>query len=467
MGSVEELTNNTNNTSNEDDGRRHSVGTSSGGDQSVATPKQSILLARSTHKSVMIIDGGGGQPKEKPKTDGDGLYEEEVVYEARKTQTDMAREAVSKQLISLLEEDSKEFTELDIKEMMPATPFSDVSFLKLRHFFDTVIQDLNTANKVGVPLDEVKEEFYFIWDGILKAHTNMKDLLQKDVTLSVEVADTMAKTRNLIKIAEDHPEITARLGSRLETAWNLVDVSEEEEKKNAARIEELKTDIMILNRNIQAAANMEGQNELTELMKIRRKLQDERDVLLKDMGRMRTSLSLLQERKSRLGEKRVEYLEAIKYADEEAAAQTEALQRETARKHSMEKEIERLIHSIEKKTKELNDIEKYYSSAKIKLLDLERGVSTQKVINEGALKDAETAFAKLDKLKHDFEAQVELVERLAVETFKKQSDLKDKEDEIIKIKAEGMQAVRQRNTNMKRCAVLQERLDALEAIEKP
>ncbi len=38
----------------------------------------------------------------------------------------------------------------------------------------------------------------------------------------MEVADTMAKTRNLIRIAEDSPEKAILLGKRLETAWNLV-----------------------------------------------------------------------------------------------------------------------------------------------------------------------------------------------------------------------------------------------------
>lgn len=230
-----------------------------------------------------------------------------------KLNVDNTKSKISKQLMILLDEDSKEFTELDIKEMMPSSPFSDTSFSRLKEFFDNIVQDLNSAQKVGIPLDEIREEFNFIWDGIQKSHDNLNSLLNKDVELTVEVADTMAKTRNLIRIAEDHPEITARLGSRLETAWNLVDVSEEEERRNANRIEELKTDIMILNRNIQAAANMEGQTELNELFKIRRKLQDERDVLLKDMGRMRTSLALLQERKSRLGEKKVEYQESIRY----------------------------------------------------------------------------------------------------------------------------------------------------------
>lgn len=183
------------------------------------------------------------------------------ILEEGVSQANLTREEISRQLLQALDEDSKEFTELDIKEMMPSSPFTDTSFAKLKEFFGNIILDLNTAHKVGIPLDEVKEEFYFLWEGIQKSHANLDSLLEKDVELTVEVADTMAKTRNLIRIAEDNPEITSRLGSRLETAWNLVDISEEEAQKNANRIEEIKTDIMILNRNIQAAANMEGQTE--------------------------------------------------------------------------------------------------------------------------------------------------------------------------------------------------------------
>jgi hypothetical protein len=69
----------------------------------------------------------------------------------------------------------------------------------------------------------------------------------------------MAKTRTLIKLAEDDPEVAARLRSKLEVAWNLADVGETEEKNNAFRIQELKEEIAILNRNILAASKAEGQ----------------------------------------------------------------------------------------------------------------------------------------------------------------------------------------------------------------
>jgi len=77
----------------------------------------------------------------------------------------------------------------------------------------------------------------------------------------VKLGDTMAKTRNLIRIAEDQPDVALRLGKRLETAWSLVDISEEEEKRNAQKLEELETEIAFLNRNISTAANMEGRSE--------------------------------------------------------------------------------------------------------------------------------------------------------------------------------------------------------------
>lgn len=40
------------------------------------------------------------------------------------------------------------------------------------------------------------------------------------------------------------------------------------------------------------------------------------------------------------------------------------------------------------------------------------------------MKEADASFVKLEKLKNDFDVQVVLVEKLVVDTFKKQSDLK-------------------------------------------
>jgi hypothetical protein len=158
-------------------------------------------------------------------------------------------------------EDSHEFMDIDTRDIMPKSHFMDKSHMKLSEFFETIVTDLEHAQRIGIPLEEVKEEFHFVWDAIKKSHENLQDLLQKDVDMSIKLGDTMAKTRNLIRIAEDQPEVALRLGRRLETAWNLVDISEEEEKKNSEKLEELETDITLLNRNITAAANMEGRSE--------------------------------------------------------------------------------------------------------------------------------------------------------------------------------------------------------------
>jgi len=64
--------------------------------------------------------------------------------------------------------------------------------------------------------------------------------------------------RILIKISEDDPTIAEKLGRRLESAWSLVDIGEVEERKNTQKIEILRDEIFNLNRNISAAANLEG-----------------------------------------------------------------------------------------------------------------------------------------------------------------------------------------------------------------
>lgn len=125
-------------------------------------------------------------------------------------------------LLDLVEDDANEFDDMEMEDFLPKSKFKDKSFLKLGEFFESIIADLKNAQLAGVPLEEVREEFYFVWDSIQKSHDNLESLLHKDLQLSVEVADLMAKTRNLIRIAEDHPEKAVKLGRKLEKAWNLV-----------------------------------------------------------------------------------------------------------------------------------------------------------------------------------------------------------------------------------------------------
>jgi len=115
-------------------------------------------------------------------------------------------------------------------------------------------------------------------------------------------------------------------------------------------------------------------------MKIKRKLGEERDSLHKDMGRMKTSLTLLHERKLRQIDKKTEYQELIKFADEEAIAQNEALVRETARKERIEKQIQQITVNIEAKTTELEQMEKQMSAANARVEEVERNLRDQRVI---------------------------------------------------------------------------------------
>ena len=75
------------------------------------------------------------------------------------------------------------------------------------------------------------------------------------------MAEKMAQTRSMIKIAEDDGDVALKLGHRLENAWGLVDEQEEDERKDAQKTQFLKDDIYLLNRNITEASGMEGQSE--------------------------------------------------------------------------------------------------------------------------------------------------------------------------------------------------------------
>lgn len=119
---------------------------------------------------------------------------------------------------------------------------------------------------------------------------------------------------------------------------------------------------------------------LNELIKIRKKLSDERDSLKKEIVRMHTTLTLLQEKKFRQADRKIEFHEQIKFADEEAIAQTEALLREEERKERIDQLIKETSENIEIKGKELADMERQMADANSKIDELERTKRDQIVI---------------------------------------------------------------------------------------
>lgn len=97
------------------------------------------------------------------------------------------------------------------------------------------------------------------------------------------------------------------------------------------------------------------------------------------MSRLKASLALLHERKSRGVDKKLEFHDMIKFAEEEAVAQEEALKRESTRKHKIEKQIKETVENIAQKNQELVEIENQLSMANIKTDEIERTLRDQRV----------------------------------------------------------------------------------------
>jgi len=90
------------------------------------------------------------------------------------------------EIMQLVYEDTTEFDAIEA-ELMPKSRFKDKSFIKLREFYDSIIGDLDHAGRIGIPLEDVKDEFHYVWAAVQKSHENLEDLLRKDVDLSVRL----------------------------------------------------------------------------------------------------------------------------------------------------------------------------------------------------------------------------------------------------------------------------------------
>jgi len=124
---------------------------------------------------------------------------------------------------------------------------------------------------------------------------------------------------------------------------------------------------------------------VNDLMKLTKKLAAERDTLFKEAGKLRTTVSVLKEKRALQAERKIMFQQLIKFSMDEGAAQKEAIARETARKEAILIGIEEATKVLETKDDELLQMRNKVVNGQQKIEDLEKNIKDQKVIKYNIL----------------------------------------------------------------------------------
>ncbi|CAG7833762.1 unnamed protein product [Allacma fusca] len=356
-------------------------------------------------------------------------------------------------------------TEDGVDEATLTEPFQnldDHGYEAVKLVFDGVQQTLLNQQDEMVQLTPVIDEFASLWEGIDASHENEQRLVKRDRNISVKLSATMAKSRTLIKLAKDDLELAIKLGLRLEHAWAKVDEGDHQERENVDKIDLLKQEIFELNRNINSASKIEGQDTLRELLVLKNELEGQRDLLHTEATKYRSSLNIMYAKRQELFDKQTALEEKANLLMQEYEAQMEATERETTRKERLAVENVEIVDKIKEKLAQLDELDLNLHAASNKIIDTERAVRDQKLVNETILRETEFSSNRIEKLRQDYEAQQRLVERLTLEAYRQAQEVKSKEQEIFNLRLELHRAMRQRSLNMKKVVTLQQALSTLE-----
>ncbi|CAG7815765.1 unnamed protein product [Allacma fusca] len=338
----------------------------------------------------------------------------------------------------------------------------DETFRRLNEINQKVQEMLTKNDQEGISVDAISEEFSNLWEGIQMSHRNEVRLIQIDRNVSADLSATMAKSRYLIKIAEDDPILAQKLGRKLEDAWNSVDIGDAQEHSNESRIEQLRQDIFELNRNINSAASVEGHDTVKEFLEIKEDLNRQRNLAIAEANNLRTTLNRLFARRQEYFERRTNLEEKNRLLDDEFEAQKDAMIREASRKQRLTVDMEEIRTKMLNKMAEIDEVEKCLQNATLKYTETDKAVYEQRAVNEAALRDVEFSINRIEKLKSDFQNQQRLVERMTLDAYRRSQELRVKEDEVNNLKLELHRATRQRSLNVKKVVTLQHALATLE-----
>lgn len=287
-------------------------------------------------------------------------------------------------------------------------------------------------------LEKFRVEYEKLHKALKKSHESEKRLMQKCRELNAEIVANSAKVSTALKLSQEDQGTIASLKKEIEKAWKMVDAAHEKETRARETIQSLKQEISNLSKLVEQGAGltMGQEHSVNELLKLKEDLTKDRDEQLQEISRLREELSDANTKQAELEQKRTEADEKIQELNQDIQMRSNEAQRESRKKDKLERELKQSKADLDAKNSEIKTMNQTLEKLKGENAKLEQQLKEQRVLNERIMKDMDNTHARLMKAQKEFEDQVVAADNMAQENQIKVSDLKQKEDEVIALKAE-------------------------------
>ncbi|XP_047099188.1 cilia- and flagella-associated protein 58-like [Schistocerca piceifrons] len=301
-------------------------------------------------------------------------------------------------------------------------------------------------------LEKYAQSFTNVFDLLSKTHANEQSLAEKCEKLEADLEMLRKKYSATMSQVEEDREIIAKLKQELERSRRLTDAAHVREQNAHEAIETLRQQVAHLKQEIEKKKEMGGEQSDESGSAAKSK-----ESLMKERERLTNELSVLKERLANALTYQGELEKEVSAADTRVNELTQELEahiseasKEQRIRDRMEQDLKELRAELESREAEISSLSLNLKQAQSQEERLQISLAEEKLKVENLTKQFESLNTQLQKTMLDFENQQTLFDKLTNENAQKSSEIKVKEDELMKLHNELIKASKLQDSYLKK-----------------
>nr|CAD7570675.1 unnamed protein product [Timema californicum] len=334
------------------------------------------------------------------------------------------------------------------------------AFQALENEYKTVLEKIEKNDALASFTNEYKK----LYDALCQVHCNEKRLMEKNRELQAQIAANASKVAAALKLTESDQETIRELKQEIEQAWKMVDAAHTREQNAQDTIDNLRQQVSRLSNDIEQKSRigLDQSVQYGTLNKNKEGLMKERERLHSELIALNEKLRTVMEYQDTLERKNSSADLRLNELKQQLETQANEMAKEVHFKEKMGNEMDQMKSNLEAKAAELSSMEYQVKELQMTTNKLDTELKEQKIVNESLMRESKSLTERLQKLQQEYDTQVKNLETISHENNVKGAELKNKEDELTKLRNEANKTANMREHYLKRLRKSENRHSILE-----
>lgn len=296
-------------------------------------------------------------------------------------------------------------------------------------------------------LEHFRVEYEKLLRALRKSHDKERKLVKKAKEQNAELIANAAKVQAALRLSEEDQQMVAALKKEVETAWAEVDEVKEKESTIREQYQSVKAELANMVRDAEDPTRMTiVDEEMTNLLKEKADIADERDHLLEAVVKLRSTVSAAQEAQRNAEKDREAMRDETNKTRQYLREREKRDDTDKKKMARVERNIQELELRLENKDKEIRSLNDIIRERDADVRRAEMNLHEAEISLDRTKRESNQLTEKTHRMQHDISEQMAQNTSLLTQLSQQQLELRAKEEENQNLKAQYNKSVKLRET---------------------